>query len=211
MLLEGKVTVVYGGGGVIGGAAARAFAREGARVHLAGRTRSKLERVAHDISTNGGQAHVAVVDALEEAAVRQHVDAVLEESGRIDVVLNAVGIIHVQGTPFAELTLEGFERPLHAYARSLFITAQAACRPMIARGAGVFLSLSTPASKLGFAGVLGFGTTCAAIEGANDRRQSPVGRSPSWRRIAIGVRRLDCRRTRPRRSCLETSTATAAW
>lgn len=165
MLLEGKVAIVYGGGGVVGSAAARAFAHEGAQVHLAGRTRAKLERVAADISTAGGRARVAVVDALEEAAVQRHVDAVLEESGRIDVVLNAIGIVHVQGTPFVELTLEAFERPIHSYARSLFITAHATCKPMIAQRSGVFLSLSTPAAKVGFAGVMGFGTTCAAIEG----------------------------------------------
>ena len=43
MLLEAKIAVVYGGGGTIGGAIARAFAREGARVALAGRTRAKLD------------------------------------------------------------------------------------------------------------------------------------------------------------------------
>src|SRR5215218_1228412 len=59
MLLEDKNAVIYGGGGVIGGAVARAFAREGATVHLAGRTRSKLDRVASEIVSAGGRAHVA--------------------------------------------------------------------------------------------------------------------------------------------------------
>ena len=49
MLLEGKVAVVYGGGGVIGGACARAFAREGAHVVVAGRTRAALDAVAADV------------------------------------------------------------------------------------------------------------------------------------------------------------------
>jgi 3-oxoacyl-[acyl-carrier protein] reductase len=158
MVLEGKVAIVYGGGGVIGGAAARAFARAGATVHVAGRTRDKLERV-------GSGGRVAVVDALDEAAVHRHVDAVLAESGRIDVVLNAIGVVHVQGAPLLELSVEEFERPIHAYLRSLFVTARAACRPMIARRSGVFLSISTPGAKIGFPGVLGFGTACAAIEG----------------------------------------------
>ena len=61
--LEDRVAVVYGGGGSVGGVVARAFAREGARVFLAGRTLASLERTAADISSSGGQAEVAQVDA----------------------------------------------------------------------------------------------------------------------------------------------------
>jgi 3-oxoacyl-[acyl-carrier protein] reductase len=74
MLLEGKNAVVYGGGGAIGGAAARAFAREGAAVFLAGRTRAKLEAVADEIRSAGGQVETAEVDALDEHAVDAHAD-----------------------------------------------------------------------------------------------------------------------------------------
>ena len=65
MLLEGKNAVIYGGGGAIGGAVARAFAGEGGRVFLAGRTRSKLEEVAAAIRSAGGAAEAAEVDALD--------------------------------------------------------------------------------------------------------------------------------------------------
>jgi len=64
MLLESKNAVVYGGGGAIGAAVARAFAREGARVFLAGRTGGSLGRVAAEIRAEGGRADVAEVDAL---------------------------------------------------------------------------------------------------------------------------------------------------
>jgi 3-oxoacyl-[acyl-carrier protein] reductase len=63
MLLENKNAVIYGGGGKVGGAVARTFAREGARVFLAGRTRKALEALADDIRTVGGSAEVTVVDA----------------------------------------------------------------------------------------------------------------------------------------------------
>ena len=66
MLLRNKRAVIYGGGGAIGGAVARAFAREGARVFLAGRTLAKLEHVARDISSAGGKAAIAEVDALDD-------------------------------------------------------------------------------------------------------------------------------------------------
>ncbi len=67
MLLEGKNAVIYGAGGAIGGA--RAFAREGARVFLAGRTLAKVEAVAEEISAAGGTAEAARVDALDEQAI----------------------------------------------------------------------------------------------------------------------------------------------
>jgi NADP-dependent 3-hydroxy acid dehydrogenase YdfG len=81
MLLENKTAVVYGGGGAIGGAAPRAFAREGARVHLAGRTPAKLEAVARDIQAEVVAAEVAVLDAVDQGAVHEHADAVATQAG----------------------------------------------------------------------------------------------------------------------------------
>ena len=69
MLLENRNAVIYGGGGAIGGAVARAFAREGAKVFLAGRTRAKLDHVRREISAAGGLAETAEVDALDEKAI----------------------------------------------------------------------------------------------------------------------------------------------
>ena len=63
--------MIYGGGGAIGGAAARVFAREGARVFLAaGRTLESLEETAEQIGSAGGAAETAQVDALDEQAPR---------------------------------------------------------------------------------------------------------------------------------------------
>ena len=78
MLLENKNAVIYGGGGSIGGAVARAFARERARVFLAGRTLTTLDEAAEEIRSAGGVAETQQVDALDEKAVDEHVDAVVE-------------------------------------------------------------------------------------------------------------------------------------
>jgi 3-oxoacyl-[acyl-carrier protein] reductase len=139
MLLEGKNAVVYGGGGAIGGAVASAFAREGARVWLAGRTRAALDRVAEGIRAEGGQADVAEVDALDERAVREHADAVAATGGSLDISFSLVSMADVQGTPLAELSLADFERPVLTALRATFITAQAAARHMIRQGSGVIL------------------------------------------------------------------------
>lgn len=162
MLLKNKTAVVYGGGGAIGGAAARAFARDGARVFLAGRTRARMETVAADIRAVGGFTEIAILDALDEQAVERHADAVAQKAGGIDIALNAVGIAHVQGTPFAELTLADFETPVAAYTRTNFLTAKAVARHI--RGRGVILTLSTPGARLSGVGFLGNGVASAAVE-----------------------------------------------
>lgn len=179
MLLQGKNAVIHGGGGAIGAAVARAFAREEANVFLAGRTLAKLDQVADDISAAGGWAETAEVDALDEKAVDDHADAVAAEAGRIDITLNAVGILHAQGTPFAELSFEDYAHPITAYTRTNFLTAKAAARHMATHGSGVILTLSTPGSRLTGQGFLGNGVASAAIEAFSRILAGELGPSAS--------------------------------
>lgn len=140
MLLEGKNALIYGGGGSIGEAVVRVFAREGARVFLAGRTLAPLERVAEEIRSSGGVAETAQVDALDERAVDEHADAVAERAGGIDVSFNLISYGDVQGTPLAEMASEDFERPIFTAVRTQFLTARAAARHMVRQGSGVILT-----------------------------------------------------------------------
>jgi 3-oxoacyl-[acyl-carrier protein] reductase len=165
MLLENKNAVIYGGGGAVGGAVARAFAREGATVYLAGRTRAGLDLVATEITAEGGKAETAEVDVMVESAVARHADAVSAVSGGIDIALNAVGISHVQGTPFAELTFEDYAHPIEAYSRMNFLTAKAVARHMAKQRSGVILLLAPgPGARLSGRGFLGNGVSAAAVE-----------------------------------------------
>lgn len=148
MLLEDKVAIVYGGGGSIGGAAARAFAREGATVHLAGRTLATLDVVAEDIRAAGGTAEAAELDALDEAAVDSHADAVAEAGG-IDISMNVITHPHTHGVPLAEMDADDFMAPVEAAARTTFVTARAAARHMIPRRSGVILAFGGPGDRSG--------------------------------------------------------------
>jgi NAD(P)-dependent dehydrogenase (short-subunit alcohol dehydrogenase family) len=143
VLLENKNAVIYGGGGALGGGVARTFAREGARVFLAGRTRESLEAVAADIRAAGGSAEVAVVDALDERVVEEHAHAVAAQVGSIDVSFNLVSRGDVQGIPLADMTTEDFIRPITTGIKANFITARAAARHMIEQGSGVILALDS--------------------------------------------------------------------
>jgi 3-oxoacyl-[acyl-carrier protein] reductase len=140
MLLANRNAVIYGGGGAIGGAVARVFAREGATVFLAGRTQAKLEKVAVDIRSAGGNAETAEVDALDENAVDAHADAVAARAGSIDVSFNLISHGDVQGTPMAEMSLADYERPVVTALRTTFLTWRAAARHMRRQGSGVILA-----------------------------------------------------------------------
>ena len=89
--LKDKVAVIYGAGGGIGGAVARAFAREGARLFLTGRSLEPVEAVARDIVSAGGYAEAAEVNALDEQAIDKHLQQVVAKAGSIDISFNAVG------------------------------------------------------------------------------------------------------------------------
>ena len=112
MLLRNKNAVVYGGGGKIGGAVARAFAAAGARVHLAGRTPERLEAVAEEIRAAGGTAETARLDALDERSADRHANEVVARSGTIDISFNLISYGDVQGTPLADMPVDDFQRPV---------------------------------------------------------------------------------------------------
>src|SRR5690349_11909174 len=117
MLLEGKNALVYGAGD-IGGAVARAFAAEGAAVHVANRSGAAAEELAAAIRGDGGEASAAEVDALDEAQVEAFVAGVAEAAGSVDVSFNLIGIDDVQGVPLSELSYDEFAQPVLKAMRS---------------------------------------------------------------------------------------------
>jgi NAD(P)-dependent dehydrogenase (short-subunit alcohol dehydrogenase family) len=149
MLLENKNAVIYGGAGAVGGAVARVFAREGARVFLAGRTLATLDAVAKEIRAAGGAAETAQVDALDEQAVDRHADAVAAEAGGIDVSFNLIAHPYTHGTPLAEMAVDDFIAPVEVAARTTFLTVRAAARHMIGQGSGVILAFGGPGDRSG--------------------------------------------------------------
>lgn len=167
MLLENKVAVIYGAGGAIGGAVARAFAREGARVFLAGRTQAKLDKVAGEIRSIGGAASTTVIDALDEQAVDQFVAAVVEQAGYIDISFNLISYGDIQ-KPLTEISVEDFMQPITTAMRTHFLTTRAAARHMVGRGSGVILAFGGGGPQT-LPGLGGFKIALDAIEGL--RRQ----------------------------------------
>ena len=160
MLLKDKVAVIYGAGGAIGGAVARAFAAEGARLFLTGPRLASIEALEIE------SAETAEVDALDEQAVEAHLQSVIDAAGRVDISFNAVGISDtgILGVPLAELDVEKFSLPITAYTTSYFLTARAAARRMIPNRSGVIMTVSSLPARIGSSLNGGYGTAHAGKE-----------------------------------------------
>jgi NAD(P)-dependent dehydrogenase (short-subunit alcohol dehydrogenase family) len=165
MMLEDKVAVIYGAGGAIGSAVARAFAPEGAKLFLTGRHLAPVEGVAKDVVSAGGSAEAAEVDALDEQAVDDHLQSVIDKAGRVDISFNAIGIPNPKvRVPLVELDVEQFSLPIATYTRSYFLTARLAARRMVANRSGVIMTVTSIPSRTGIPFVGGGGPAMAAVE-----------------------------------------------
>jgi NAD(P)-dependent dehydrogenase (short-subunit alcohol dehydrogenase family) len=166
MMLRNKVAVIYGAGGAIGSAVARAFASEGANLFLTGRLKAPVEAVAKEVVSAGGSAEAGEVDALDEQAVGTHLQSVIDQAGRVDISFNAVGIpdTKIVGVPLVELDAEQFSLPITAYATSYFLTARLAARHMIPNKSGVIMTVTALPSRTGTPLNGGYGPAQAAKE-----------------------------------------------
>jgi NAD(P)-dependent dehydrogenase (short-subunit alcohol dehydrogenase family) len=166
MMLKNKVAVIYGAGGGVGSAVARAFAREGATLFLTGRRQARLDGVAKEIAAAGGSAEVGEVDALDEQAVDNHLQSVIDKEGRVDISFNAVGIPNttLQGVPFVDLPIERFFLPIETYTKSNFLTARLAARRMVPRKSGVIMTVTSVPSRTGIPLLGGVGPAMGALE-----------------------------------------------
>jgi NAD(P)-dependent dehydrogenase (short-subunit alcohol dehydrogenase family) len=165
MMLKDKVAVIYGAGGAIGGAVARAFASEGADLFLTGRSLAPVEVVANDIVAAGGSAEAAEVDALDEQAVDDQLRSVIDKAGRVDISFNAIGLPNPKvRAPLVELDVEQFSLPISTYTRSYFLTARLAARRMLAERSGVIMTVTATPSRTGVPFVGGGGPAMAAVE-----------------------------------------------
>jgi len=165
MILKSKIAIIHGAGGDIGGAVARAFAREGAKLFLSGRNLRSVAALAADIASSGGTAEAAQVDALDEQAVENYVGAVAEKAGRIDISFNAISVAKelTSKVPLTELSEAHFSLPISTYTRANFLTARSAARRMVAMRSGVILLITGTPGRAGFANVGGSGPAYAAL------------------------------------------------
>lgn len=163
-ILNNKNVIIYGAGGSLGGAIAKAMAAAGANLFVTGRNLAPVQAVADEILQSGGRAEASEVDAMNEDEVGNHLQMVLQKTGSVDVSFNAVGVDIVMNSPLLELSLDDFVRPITQLMQTHFITATAAAKAMKKQNAGVILTLTATPGGIGYPYNGGFAPACCAIE-----------------------------------------------
>ncbi len=137
MDLTGHVTLITGAGSGIGAATARRLARSGAAVALVGRTREPLERLAAEITAQGGRALALVADVAQPDQVATAVEQTVAAFGRLDsLVANAAIQLHGQDVPVHDLPEEVWERTQAVNLRGVYLTCKYGLRQLLRQGQG---------------------------------------------------------------------------
>ena len=164
MILRNKNAIIYGAGGSLGGAVAKAFAEAGAKVFLTGRNISSVQKVANEILNSGGKAEVDLLDAFDENAVKNHIETIVQKAGTVDITFNSVGVNIVQNIPLIDISVDDFVRPITMTIQTRFLTAKAAAKIMMKQKSGVILTLTATPGGIGYPYTGGFAPACSAVE-----------------------------------------------
>jgi NAD(P)-dependent dehydrogenase (short-subunit alcohol dehydrogenase family) len=175
MLLQNKNAIIYGAGGSLGGAVAKALAAAGARLFLTGRNISSVQDVADEILAAGGNAEATQVDALDEKAINSCLDEIVQKTGHIDISFNAIGVQVVQNIPLVDIAVDDFMNPISSIMKSHFLTSTAAGKIMMKQGSGIILSLTATPGGIGYPYTGGFAPACSALESFSRNLASELG------------------------------------
>jgi NAD(P)-dependent dehydrogenase (short-subunit alcohol dehydrogenase family) len=154
--LVGRVCLVTGAAAGIGEACARRFAADGARVVVADVNDDRGLQVADELD-----AMYVHCDVGDRAQVEGMVEAVLEEHGRIDVLVNNAGI--VRGAPLLEVSEEDFDAVLRVNLKGAFLVGQAVAREMVRVGRGAIVNLSSVNSVMTIPTIAGYNVSKGGI------------------------------------------------
>jgi NAD(P)-dependent dehydrogenase (short-subunit alcohol dehydrogenase family) len=163
MKLKDKVAIVTGATKGIGRACAEEFAREGARVTLAGRSRDPGEAAAEAINARGGQAMFIACDVSDSAQVNHMVEATVEHFGGLDIMLSNAGINNK--AEFLDVTEEDWDRVIDVNLKGVFLCGQAAARHMVKQGGGgVIINMSSVIAVLGLKNQVAYSASKGGIK-----------------------------------------------
>ncbi len=167
--LEGKVAVVTGGTGVLGGAMSRGLAAAGARVAVLGRRAQKAQEVAHEIEAAGHVAMPLPADVLDEGSLRAARQTLLDKWGRVDVLINCAGGNRPDATVFGDLTFfnvprEALEGVVGLNFTGTVLPIQVFGEPMTQQGSGSIINISSMAAQKVLTRVMGYSAAKSAVD-----------------------------------------------
>lgn len=160
--LDGKIAIVTGGAGGIGEALALGLGIHGATVVVSSRNREAIEKVAQKITAESGNEAVAITsDVTDEASMQNLVDQVVEKYGKIDILVNAMGM-NIKHDAF-EYPMEDWDKLFNVNVKGTMIACKAVGRVMKDQGKGAIVNLS---SVRGIRGYTGGNTGYCATKGS---------------------------------------------
>jgi NAD(P)-dependent dehydrogenase (short-subunit alcohol dehydrogenase family) len=159
--LDGQVAVVIGGTGVLGGALAEGLARAGASVVVAGRDPDRGEARAREIREGGGRASFAAVDVTRRDSIEGLCARVLDEQGRVDMLINGAGVNHAG--PYLELADEEWDRVLDSNLKAVHWGCQVFGRRMVEARGGAILNIASVTAHLPLSRVFAYSASKAAV------------------------------------------------
>jgi NAD(P)-dependent dehydrogenase (short-subunit alcohol dehydrogenase family) len=166
--LEGKIAVVAGGYGVLGGELASGLAAAGAKTAVLGRRRDAVDEKVAEIRQAGGEALPVVADVLDEGALRAARDALLESWGPPDILINAAGgnVARARNdtTSIFDVPLDAFEDALRLNLHGTVIPTFVFGEAMARRGSGSIVNISSMAALQALSGVLAYSVAKAGID-----------------------------------------------
>jgi NAD(P)-dependent dehydrogenase (short-subunit alcohol dehydrogenase family) len=165
--LDGKVAIVTGGGGGIGGATARTLAREGASVAIVDIDGARAQEVTQDIAASGGTAFTVSADLSDESEVVSAIGATVSRYGRVDVLHNNAALTESdflsRDTQVTDLALEVWERTMAVNLRSQMLMCKHAIPEMVRDGGGSIINMSSGASLKGDRTRTAYGVSKAGV------------------------------------------------
>jgi NAD(P)-dependent dehydrogenase (short-subunit alcohol dehydrogenase family) len=160
--LTGKVAVVIGGTGELCGAMAEGLAGAGAEVVLVGRNEEKARARLVKIEAGGGKGWFHAAEASDRAALEGLLAAVLQRSGRVDVVVNGAGVN--SPTPFLQITEEEFDRIMRVNVKAVFLASQVFGGHLVERGeGGAIINLGSMSGLVPLSRVFTYSASKAAV------------------------------------------------
>jgi NAD(P)-dependent dehydrogenase (short-subunit alcohol dehydrogenase family) len=161
MLLQDRKALIVGGGNGLGRAIALAYQREGATLAIA-----DLDHAAAAATlAQAGQAAAGLalpIDIADAAACRPLVETVAERFGRLDILVNCAALYLVDA--LLDVTPERWDQVFAVNARGAFFLLQSAARVMMPQGYGRIITISTPASRMGFPLFASYGASKAVVD-----------------------------------------------
>jgi NAD(P)-dependent dehydrogenase (short-subunit alcohol dehydrogenase family) len=167
--LQGRVAIVTGGTGVLGGAMAHGLAAAGAKIGILGRRAERAAEVVAAIQASGGEAMPVPADALDEKSLLQARDQVLQQWGRIDILINAAGGNSPDATVFGDVTFfnlkrEAVQKMLDLNLMGTILPSQVFGEVMAKAGKGSIINISSMAAQRPLTRVIGYAAAKSAID-----------------------------------------------